>query len=86
MKIKQLLIIILLISYCCWMSDLYIFIYNNNIYDPNILDDVFSTLKVFLYILNYIFILIIIVCVIPYNKINKILNRKINLTPWKSTN
>jgi hypothetical protein len=86
MKIKQLLIIILLILYCYWMSDLYIFIYNNNIYNPNILDDVFSTFKVFLYILNYIFTLIIIVCVIPYNKINKILNRKINLTPWKSTN
>ena len=86
MKIKDLLIVITLLLYGYWMSDLYIFIYNNNIYNPNILDDTFTNFKVVLYLLNCVFTIIIIIFIIPYDKINKILNRKINLTPWKSTN
>ena len=84
MKIKHLLFAILLTLYCYWNSDLYIFIYKNNIYDPDILDDTFTKFKVIMYCLNYIFIGIIIVFIIPYEKINKILNKQIKFKKYEN--
>ncbi len=84
MKIKHLLFIITLLLYCYYMSDLYVFAYNNDIYDPDILDDTFTSFKVVLYLSNYIHITIIIVFIIPYRKINNILNKEIKIKKYEN--
>ena len=88
MKIKHLLIIILTILYFYWLSDIYIFIYNNQIFDPNILDDTFSKFKVLLVMINY---LLIIPCIIIlemftnfFDKIVKILNTPIKFKKYEN--
>ena len=84
MKIKHLLITILLTLYCYWMSDLYVFAYNNDVYDLNPLEDVFGAFKVFLYVLNYVLILVIIICIIPYDKLDDILNKEIKFKKYEN--
>jgi hypothetical protein len=86
MKIKHLLLIIISILYIYWISDLYIFVFTHNVYNPNELDDYFNALKVSMYIVNYALFLIILIIFIPYNKINKILNKKININLLKKEN
>lgn len=78
MKIKEILAIILFIFYGYWMTDIYVFAYNNNIYTPEKLDDYFNGFKVAMYLLNYPILFVIIMFFIPYKQINKILNKKIN--------
>jgi hypothetical protein len=88
MKIKHLLILLLTILYGYWMSDLYIFIYNNNIYDPNILDDTFSEFKVTLYCFNYVTIVITIILILFFtnigDKIINILNKPIKFKKYEN--
>lgn len=79
MKIGEILAIILFIFYGYWMTDIYVFIYENNIYNPEKLDDYFYGFKVAMYLLNYPILITIIIVIIPYKQINKILNKKINI-------
>jgi hypothetical protein len=76
------------ILYFYWLSDIYIFIYNNQIFDPNILDDTFSKFKVLLVMINY---LLIIPCIIIlemftnfFDKIVKILNTPIKFKKYEN--
>ena len=82
MKVKHILIIILTILYFYWLSDIYIFIYNNNVYDPGILDDTFTTLKVLMYLLNYLLIIPILVILHLYTDFISIIAKILN-TPIK---
>lgn len=88
MKVKHILIIILIILYFYWLSDIYIFIYNNNIYDPYILDDTFSTFKVFIVRLNYLLIIPALIILNIYtsfiDKIEKILNKEIKFKKYEN--
>jgi|694.fasta_scaffold145460_7 hypothetical protein len=88
MKIRDLLLIILGILYGYWIGDLYIFVYNHGIYNPEKLDDYFNGFKIIMYLLNYPLFIITIIFIIPYRKINKILNRRINfnLNIFKNNN
>lgn len=88
MKVKHILIIILTILYFYWLSDIYIFVYDNQVFNPDILDDTFSVLKVLMYLLNYlliipaVFILNIYTSVI--DKFIKILNTPIKFKKYEN--
>jgi hypothetical protein len=88
MKIKHLLLLLLTILYGYWMSDLYIFVYNNNIYNPDVLDETFITFKVIMYCINYVLIIPVLVILDMYtnfvNKFIKILNKPIKFKKYEN--
>ena len=57
-KVKTVLIIIILLLYGYWMSDLYIFMFNNNIYFLSKLENYFSEFKLFMHGINIIILIV----------------------------
>ena len=88
MKVKHILITVLTILYFYWLSDIYIFMFDNQIFDPDILDDNFSVFKVSMVMINYLLIIIIIILLKAYTHffdiIAKILNTPIKFKKYEN--
>ena len=88
MKVKHILNIILTILYFYWLSDVYMFMFTNNIYDPDILDDIFSVFKVSMVMLNYLLIIPAVIILNIYtsviDKFIKILNKEIKFKKYEN--
>ena len=88
MKVKHILIIILIILYFYWLSDIYIFMFDNQIFNPDILDDTFSKFRVAIVMLNYLLIIPALIILNIYtsfiDKIEKILNKPIKFKKYEN--